>query len=417
VGDFFRLNLDAAAFWVVVPVLCLVVVLAVPELRRRWLQRRRQRPRGVRTRLDVIRRDLYRAAEYLGDVRSDPAVWPPFEHGLAAMAAYQWDYAIEHFRYAQAKASGAQLVPIYNQTGVCQYVRGRLDDALRNFEESARLAKEYGDEDGKAPALGNIGLILHDRGEFGDALKQLSEALAIARKSDDQRVAAPFLASIGNIHRDRREYDEALQYCREALAISRNSGDKSGIARCLGNIGDIHRDKDELDKALKFYEEALALSREIDDLWGTANCLGSIAAIHRYRGEIDEALVFHEDALALERKIGLQAGVATELANFGLILVSKGLYRQAVATLAESLDTLLGIGLANGPRQVLFGLSRCDDRLGRDQTQELLEESGLADGTIADFLDRIDQLRLRRPRQMKARRAPFVLRRVTAGAR
>ena len=278
--DFFRQDFDVAALLVVIPVVCVLVALGIASLRSRWLNRRRLM-KGIRTRPDVIRRDLCRMAEYLGRLpESDAALWRPFEYGLAAMAACQWDQAIEHFRKAQANASGAQLVPIYNQTGVCHYTQGRPDDALRDFEESARLAKQYGDASGKAPALANIGVLRRDRGELGSAFKQLREALAIARKAGDQRAAAACLGCIGNIYLDRGVLDKALKSHEEALAISREIGDNCGVASGLRNLGSIYRDKAEFHKALQQYEEAHAVSREVGDRMGMASCLGSIGSTH-----------------------------------------------------------------------------------------------------------------------------------------
>jgi tetratricopeptide (TPR) repeat protein len=417
IGDLNGQNVGAAASWVVIPVLCVVVALGIARFRRRWLERRRLRPKGLRVRLNVVRCDLNKMAEYLGGLHeSDPAVWQPFELGLAAMAVCQWDQAIEQFRKALAKAGGSQLVSIHNQTGVCHYIRGRLDDALREFDESARLATRYQVERGKASALGNIGVILHDYGELSSALNTTSEALAIVRRIGDRGAAALYLGNVGNVHRDQGELDAALQFHEEALAISRGKGDRSGVASSLGNIGSVYCDRDELDKALARYEQALAISRETGDRRVTAGLLSNIGSIHRYRSELDEALVFHEDALALVREIGYQAGVAIELGNIGLILVDKVLHKQAVLTLAESLAILLAIGVALGQRQALVGMSTCDDQLGRDRVRELLKEAGMADGSIADVLDRIDQMRRRRPRQSSARRAPFALRRLMTGS-
>ncbi len=416
-GAFLRQNVDTVALWVVVPVLCLVVGLGIAYLRSRWLEQRRLRPKGVRARPDVIRRDLDRMAEYLDRIQdSDPAVWRPFELGLAAMAACQWDQAIEHFRKAGTKASGAEFVPVDIQTGVCHYIHGRPDAALREFKEATRLARLYGDKQGEAAALGNIGVIRHDCGELGGALRKFREALAIARKYGDQRAAAPYLANIGNVYRDRGEPDKALKFHEDALAISREIGDKPGVASCLGDIGSTLRDKDKLGEALQYFEEALAVSRETHDRREMASCLGKIGSIHHYRGEFDEALMYYEGALALEREIGYQLGVATELGNIGLILADRGLDAQAVPTLAESLVILLALGVARGPRQALYGLSRCDDRLGRERMPELLKQAGLTDASADDILDRVDQTRLRRPRPRFGRRVPpVVLRRLTAG--
>jgi tetratricopeptide (TPR) repeat protein len=399
--------------WVVIPVLCVAAAVAVVYLRRRWLERRRLRPKGLAVRLDAIRCDFSRMAEYFtGPHDSDSSVWQSFEFGLAAMASGQWERAIEQFRRAQAKAKGAQLVPIYNQTGLCHYIRGRWDDALRDFDESARLATRYQVGLGKAPALGNIGVILHDHGDLSGALDAMSEALALVRKTGDRGAAAPYLSNIGNVHRDLGDFDAALKFHEEALAIWRWKGDRSGVASSLGNIGSVHCDKDELKEALPRYEQALAISRETGDRRVTACALSNLGSICRYRSELDEALVFHEEALTLAREIAYEAGVAIEMGNIGLILADKMLHKQAALTLAESLTILLTIGMAHGQRQALAGISTCDDRLGRDRATELLKEGGLASGSIADVLERIDQMRRRRPTPRRPRRAPFAFRRL-----
>lgn len=398
--------------------LCLLAVLSIAYLRNRWFERRKLRPKGIRARPDVIRHDLDRMVEYLDRLQdADPAVWRPFELGLAAMAMCQWDQAIEHFQKAQAKANGAQLVPVHVQTGVCHYIQGCPDDALTEFKEATRLARLYGDKQGEAAALGNIGILRHDSGELGSALRKLREALAITRKYGDQRAAAPYLANIGNIYRDRGESDKALRFLEDALAISREVGDKPGMASCLGSIGSTRCDRGRLGEALQHFEEALAVSRETQDRRGMASCLGKIGNVHHYCGELDEALMHYEGALALEREIGYEVGVATELSNIGLILVDKGLHAQAVPTLAEALASQLALGVARGPRQTLYGLSRSDDLLGRERMPELFKQAGLTDAGVADFLDRIDQTRLRRPRPKPGRRAPLVLRRLAVGAR
>ena len=126
--------------------------------------------------------------------------------------------------------------------------------------------------------------------------------------------------------------------------------------------------------------------------------------------------VFHRAAPGGGISIGYQAGIATELGNIGLILADKGLHKQAVLTLAESMAIMLATGVANGLKQALLGLARCDDQLGRDQVRELLEQARLAAGTIADLLERSDQLLRKRPQPGARRRAPLALRRLATGS-
>lgn len=407
-------GLDPAALFVILVVAGVGIAMGILVLRRRakvlrWMKRVRVRP-------DVVRRDLDRMAEYTGGLReSEAAVSQPFELGRAAMTACDWYQAIDCFHQAQAKANRAQLVPLLNQTGVCYYIQGRLSHALREFRESDRLAEYQGDRQGRASALNNIGVISHEYGELDGAIEQFRKALTMARESGDQRLVAICLGNTGNIQREKCEFGNALKSHRDVLAMVLRIRDESGVASALGNVASDRRDRGELDKALKLYAKAVESARKTGDSFRQAVLLGSIGGVHHDMGDLDCALESHEEALAGSRRIGYRLGVATELGNVGLILVDKELHPQAVPTLAESLAISLAIGVARGPGQALRGLSKCDDRLGRDRVLELLKESGLAEAGVADLLDRVDQTRLKRPWQRRGRRVPFVLRPQVAG--
>jgi tetratricopeptide (TPR) repeat protein len=391
-------HFDAVVFWATLFTASCAVIIAIAVHILLSLNSRRQRVRMTAISRKMMRRDMDRVAEYLNELpRSGPAVRQPFELGLAAMETYNWDRAVEHFREAMPQARGAEIVALFNLTGVCRYTQGRLDDALANFEESERLAEQFGDEEGKAPALGNIGVICHDKGELDRALQYKEQALAKAHQLGDQWAEAIYLANIGNIWHDKGELDKALEYHEQALELSRDLGDKWGVASDLASIASIFRDKGVLDEALQYDKEALAMARKIGHRLGVVTDLGNISSIYRYKGKLDEALKYGEEALAVARKIGYRLGVATDLANIGLILTDKKKYEQAVPKLAESLTILLASGFADGPRQVLSGLVRCEDKLGRKRMGQLLKGAGLDDRGVADVLERTDQMRTKRP--------------------
>ena len=373
------------------------VALGIVALRRRRKIPRWQKPEKVKKRLDVIRRDLDRMAEYVGRLpESEIAVSQPFEYGRDAMAACNWDQAIERFHEAQTKAGRAQLVPLLNQIGVCHYIQGRLGHALQEFRESIRLAEYEEDRQARASALNNIGVIRHEYGELDSALEQFKEALATAQ-TENQAVTAICLGNIGNIQREKGELSAALQSHENALAISRRIGEDEGVVSGLGNIASIHRDQGGLDKALEYYAEAVETARKIHYNFGYAIELGGIGGVYRDKGELDRALKFHEDALAGARKIGYRVAVATELGNIGLTYVKKGAHALAVPNLVESLTIFLTIGVVPGQLQDLLGLSNCDDWLGRERTKELFKQAGLTDEGTAEMFDRVDQIRRRRP--------------------
>jgi len=377
---------------------CAVLIAGIIALILYNLSPSRRWARLVARSREVMRRDMDRMAEYLdGLSRSGTAVRQPFELGRTAMAACEWEQAIEHFREAMMQARGAEIVALFNLTGVCRYTQGDLGKALADFEESARLAKQFRDVNGEAPALGNIGVIWHDKGELDRALEYKEEALAKAHGLGDQWAEALYLGNIGNIWRDKGDLDKALEYHEQALELSQTLGDKWGVASDLARIGSIYRDKGGLDKALQYKEEALAMARKIGYRLGAVDNLSEIGSIHHSEGRFDKALVYGEKSLSLARQTGYRLGVATELGNIGLILKDKKEYAQAVPKLAEALTILLASGVADGPRQVLTGLVRCENKLGRRRVEQLSKEAGLDDRSIADMLDRIDQMHRIRP--------------------
>ena len=399
-------DLNAVIFWAILLGACGVIVLAIAVYVLYGLNRARRQARTAAVGKAVMRRDMDRMAEYLdGLPESLPAVRQPFELGLAAIDTWAWNRAIGHFRQAMPEARGAELVALFNLTGLCHYTQGLLVIALADFEYSARLADQFGDEEGKAPALGNIGVIWHDRGDLDKALQYKERALANAHQLGNQWAEAIYLANIGNVWRDKGELDKAIKYHEQALELSRDLGDKWGVASDLASIANVYRDKGALDEALSYNREALMMARKIGHRLGLATDLGSIAGIYRCKGQLDEALRYGEEALAQARKVGYRLGVATNLGNIGLILTDGKKYEQAVPKLAESLTILLAGGFADGPSQVLTGLVRCEDRLGRERVEELLKGSGLDDRATSDLLDRVDQMRRKKPESMGDRPA------------
>ena len=358
------------------------------------------RLRRTGARPHVVRRDVVRTARHtggLGGAEAEAEVSQPFELGRTAMAAFQWNRAIDQFRLAQASANRAQLVPLTNLVGICCYFQGRLSHALREFRESDRLAEYQQDRKARAAALNNVGVIRHEYGELDGALEQFSRALACARESGSERLVATCLGNSGSVHREEGDFDEALKSHKAALAMSLHSKDKLGAVSAMGNVASVHRDRGELDKAIEFYTEAGRLARETGDGHGHSIVLGGIAGVHHDRGDFKRALRFHEEALDEARRIGFRLGTATELTDVGLMQEERGTPALAVPNLLEALSILETAGVDRGQPEILHGLSRCDDGLGRKQLEQLFRQAGLTDDGSAGVLDRIDQLRRRRP--------------------
>jgi tetratricopeptide (TPR) repeat protein len=399
-------GLDAALYRAFVSV-TLVVPGTVASIAH-WLNPNRRHADDDLTEPEVMQHSLGRMAEYHdGLSASAPAVREPFELGLAAMRACRWDEAISHFKKAMAATGGVHLVALLNLTGVCNYTRGRADVALSEFEASARLAQRLHASKGRAQALNNIGLIHRDNGDLEGAREYLEASLALTRELDDEWAVAVQLGNIGNVWQDEGELDKALECHERALEISQEIRDQWGVACEYGNIGSVCLDRGEFDKALRYSEEAVAVAHSIGYRLGVVKGLANIANVHRKKGRFDKALDCEEEALAIARRAGYRLGIALDLGNIGFDLMSRKKHKDAVPKLAEALTLLLATGVADGPRQALTGLVRCEDKLGRTRVEVLLKESGLAEVRITDLLNRIDQVRMKRPMPVEYRQLSF----------
>jgi len=169
-------------------------------------------------------------AEHLGRLlESRPEVREPFELGFAAMNACSWDQAIGHFQTAVTATNGPGLVALHNLIGVCHYTQGRPGEALKAFQESARLADQYGDQQGRSRALGNLGLIFHHNGQLDRALVLLEQALAIANDANDAWASAIQLGYTGNVYHDKGDLDRALQPMRPRWPYHATSGTSGAL--------------------------------------------------------------------------------------------------------------------------------------------------------------------------------------------
>ncbi|MBN1572442.1 MAG: tetratricopeptide repeat protein [Deltaproteobacteria bacterium] len=203
-----------------------------------------------------------------------------------------------------------EIVPIADlgeliKFGNLEYSKSNYDSAFYYYKVALERAKESGDEEAKAAALGNIGLIYKDKGEPDKALKYHEDALKIHKETGYKQGQANQLGNIGLIYQNKGEPDKALKYHEDALKIHKEIGYKQGEANQLGNIGLIYQNKGELDKALKYHEDALKIDKEIGHKLGQASDLGNIGLIYQDKGEPDKALKYLRESLTIFEETGI----------------------------------------------------------------------------------------------------------------
>jgi tetratricopeptide (TPR) repeat protein len=131
---------------------------------------------------------------------------------------------------------------------------------LDQMSKAQEIAREIGDERGRANALWGIGnwLYFHDTEDRGSA--QFREALGIFRAEGDRTMEAWSLHMLSSAEIRAGKLDESREAVSEALRIFHQYGDISGITLALDDYAALAVAEDDLPRAARLWGAARALS-------------------------------------------------------------------------------------------------------------------------------------------------------------
>ena len=142
-------------------------------------------------------------------------------------------------------------------------------------EESLRIFREVGDEEGARIALGQAGLAAIARGDEEHGLDLIEEAVARDLAVGDRWTAALLLTYSAVVPLHRGDHARGERLAGQALALARETGDRVGIYNSLYNLASVARMRGDEDGAARLFGEALALSAQMGDHGNAAYCLES----------------------------------------------------------------------------------------------------------------------------------------------
>jgi tetratricopeptide (TPR) repeat protein len=230
----------------------------------------------------------------------------------------------------------------YSNRGLGHYLKGELDQAMRDADEANRL-------DPKNAAPYSIrGLVYSARKDYDRAIREYDDAVRLSPKN------AIHYSSRGNIYLQKGEYDRAIREFGQALRLAprdAQSYSDRGVAYAekgehdrairdfdeairynpksagsFNNRGASYRDKGDLDRAIRDNEEAVRLEPK------NAKLITGRGATYRARGDLDRALADFNEAIRLEPKL------AAAYRFRGLVFQSKGDVERARADLRHTLE-------------------------------------------------------------------------------
>jgi tetratricopeptide (TPR) repeat protein len=260
--------------------------------------------------------------------------------GLLRMHSWEYPQAAELLESALASLRRARAgrdparVQALTYLGTSLTHMGRLESALRRYQEAAEAEVTRHDPILRGRALWGLGWTSRKIGRMDDARKYLAQARGAFESAEELTDLMRVLYNLGQLDHEQGRPQEALRHFHHALRVMERLQRPTDRARVLIEIGRVHLTLGEPDDAVHFISQALDETQRTGDPIAAAEAQVVLSRIRLTRGEVKPAVEGVHQAVAVFRERGLQ-GKAVEVAReFGLALKERGAHADAAEFLA-----------------------------------------------------------------------------------
>lgn len=196
--------------------------------------------------------------------------------------------------------------------------------ALEYYRSALTIGRETQDTLLQIRILGTTGMIYLDLSEKDKALKDLEESERLARILNHRANLAVLYGNIGLVYRALGDNEKAIEYYNKAMKIDQEDGNTSGVTRHLSNTVTLYRVMGNYAKALEYAFRSLKISEQNKDARSEGYILGDIAIIYTLQGQVDKAVSFYIRALKKCEEAKDTKGIAAQYTNLGIAYMTQG---------------------------------------------------------------------------------------------
>lgn len=189
---------------------------------------------------------------------------------------------------------------------------------------SAKVSSDYPKVVGFLDTLGTVHLRL---GRLDEALKLYQEALAAAQNIEDLHLLSRALLDIGIVYYKLQQYSQAYDYTQEALAIARDIKSVYLESSCLGNLSSIHSALHHSRIAVEYQLEALKKSPHL------ISSYNNLAIEYAILGDLDKAEILYKERIRISPQDALFA-----YTDLGVITYHQGRFSESKEYFHKALD-------------------------------------------------------------------------------
>lgn len=203
---------------------------------------------------------------------------------------------------------------------------GQMDDAARQADEAAALARRQHLDGALGRALTVRGIVDERRGEFQAAAATLEQAIAVMRRSksiDSEEGVWAFL-SLAAVRWRTNQMDGAQAAYQQALEKATAVLLPRLRGRALTGLGIVAWKQQQLDRAVDCFSQAYAVLEEVEDLVEMGRVLNNLGQVRRAQGLYSEALSVLDTALHIREREGDVRGRSATLDEIAQVFLALG---------------------------------------------------------------------------------------------
>ncbi len=309
--------------------------------------------RTYKENLDPHLEDL--AHHYYNSAFEDKAVQYLHKAGDKARGLYANSEALDYYgkgigvlkKAGDSKANVLERAELIWAEGSILRLIGKMEEALKRFNQSAKLAEKAGDINVAHKYQLSAGVIRHVMGDIASTQKLLGKVIAEAEKAGESRNLIIAYTNLSNMEMRSGNPAKALEGFEKALKLSAEAGEKREIARINSSLGQVYEMMGDLTRAVEKYTAALEAAKEIKYFEGIVifnNLLGNPLMM---MGNMEEAHRHFQESFMFSQKIGDKNGESISSGSLGIINAIIGNSEKALEYFNISLVSAITINNLN----------------------------------------------------------------------
>jgi tetratricopeptide (TPR) repeat protein len=212
------------------------------------------------------------------------------------------------------------LKTVYDYRALKHSRDGKLEEAMKFYQEEEKICEQLDDRAGLAACYGNQALILSDWGKLQEAMDLHKKEEKIEEELDNRKGLAACYGNQALILSHWGKLQEAMDLHKKEEKIYEELGNRPGLAACYGNQALILSDWEKLPEAMDLHKKEEKIEEELGNRKGLAQSYGNQALILKTLEKLQEAMDLHKKEEKILKELSDQAGLATCYGNQAMIL-------------------------------------------------------------------------------------------------